>query len=107
MVFGEWRLGNGPGEAQDLAERATAAGVGTAIGLQARSPPDPAPASLSGMAISAMPSPRRSPAQGISRDPRQTDRWAHVYKESKGAMTLTVPTRHAIDALKFVLGGFS
>lgn len=108
MVFSEWPLGNGLDEAIDLAARAKAAGVKTAIGLQARFSPvvrhartlieecyigEVLGTTLVGSGIAW---------GGV------TDRThAYWFDAKNGATTLSVPTLHALEAINYVLGDFA
>lgn len=107
MVFSEWPLGLNVEEAEELAERAKAAGVRTAIGLQARYAPavlhardlisqgfigDVLASTLSGSGM----------AWGAQIDNAHT----YMFDHSKGATTLSVPMMHALDAVNVVLGEF-
>jgi predicted dehydrogenase len=104
-VLSEWPLANGLDEARDLAERARAAGIHTAVGLQARFSP-------------AVRHARELVAEGYVGEVLgttlvgsgiawggETDRaHGYMFDVSNGATTLSVSALHALDALLFVLG---
>jgi predicted dehydrogenase len=107
MVFSEWPLGRTISEARDLADRAVAAGIRTAVGLQGRFSP-------------AVQHARRLVRQGYVGDvlattlvgsgiawgPETESSRAYIFDQGEGASTLTVPTLHALDALNYMLGEF-
>lgn len=108
MVFSEWPLGRNLREAEDIARRASIAGVRTAIGLQARYHP-------------AVRHARELVAEGYIGEVLATTivgsgiAWsgvtdqshAYMFDRANGANTLTVPMLHALDAVNFVLGDFA
>ncbi|WP_083126470.1 Gfo/Idh/MocA family protein [Mycolicibacterium tusciae] len=105
MVFSEWPLGVDLAQAEDLTAKAAAAGVATAIGLQARF--DPVIAHLRDLVrqgylgrVLATNLVGSGQAWGPATDP------AHVYAydHRNGVTPLTVSVGHALDALTFVLG---
>ncbi len=106
-VFTEWPLGRTTGEAVELAQLARTRGVKTVVGLQARAAP----------AVLQM---RQLVAQGFVGEimscsmtlirggvlARPSDRtWQRDVE--LGANTLTIATRHSVDALRFVAGEFA
>jgi predicted dehydrogenase len=107
MVLSEWPLGRNLAEARELAERATACGLRTAVGLQGRFAP-------------AVQHARRLISEGyvgevlattlvgsgIAWGPETERARTYIFDVSEGASTLTVPTMHALDALNFMLGDF-
>ncbi|MGI4946907.1 MAG: Gfo/Idh/MocA family protein [Janthinobacterium lividum] len=107
MVYCEWPLGRTLEEAEDMAARARAVGVRTAVGLQARSSPviryvrdlvrdgyvgEVLSTTLVGSAM----------IQAASAPERQT----YLYDRVNGATAFTIPFGHALDALCWVLGDF-
>ena len=106
-VYCEWPLGNGLAEAELLAAQAQAAGVRTAIGLQARSSPtiryvrDLVRGGYLGEVLSTT-------LVGSSGSMGAAEREHLVYLNdaASGANVLTIPFGHAIDALCWVLGEF-
>jgi predicted dehydrogenase len=108
MVLSEWPLGNGLTEAQELADLATAAGVSTAVGLQARSAPvinylrDLIAGGYVGTVLSTS-----MIASGSSWGAQtSTASQAYLVDESQGATMLSIPFGHTVDALTMVLGDF-
>jgi predicted dehydrogenase len=105
MVYSEWPLGRDLAEAEDLAQRATSAGVRTVIGLQARFSPVIVHArqlvadGYVGEVLSATLVGSGSAWGG------HTDR-AHkyLYDVDNGATVLASPVLHALDAVATVLG---
>jgi predicted dehydrogenase len=106
MVFSEWPLGVDLGQAEDLAARATAAGVATVIGLQSRF--DPVITHIRNLVrngylgrVLATNIVGSGQFWGPETDPAH----AYAYDERNGATPLSVSVGHALDALTFVLGG--
>ncbi len=107
MVYCEWPLGTGLAEAEDMATQARAAGVRTAVGLQARSAPtirfvrDLVRDGYVGEVLSTT-------LVGASGSMGAAEREHLVYLNdaASGANVLTIPFGHAIDALCWVLGEF-
>lgn len=107
MVYCEWPLGVDLAEAQALADRARAAGVRTAVGLQARSAPtirylrDLVRDGYVGEVLSTT-------LVGSSGSMGAVEREHLVYlnDRSSGANVLTIAFGHAVDALCWVLGEF-
>lgn len=107
MVYCEWPLADRLDSALDLAERASVAGVRTAIGLQARFSP-------------AVERARDLVAEGYIGDvlgttlvgsaalwgPEVSRRQLYAFDAANGATALTSTTIHAPDAVAFVLGEF-
>jgi predicted dehydrogenase len=108
MVYSEWPLDTDLAGATDLAARAEAAGVRTAIGLQGRFSPqlryardliadgyvgDVLGTTLVGSVMAFGPQSSRS--------------HAYMFDAANGANTLTVSTMHTLDALHEVLGEFA
>jgi predicted dehydrogenase len=106
-VFCEWPLGANLKEAQEMADYARERGLGTFVGLQARSDPtlryarDLIMQGQIGEVLTANLS-IMTGAQ-IERGPGRI--WQGV--RSNGANTMTIPGGHGIDALCFVLGEFT
>lgn len=106
-VYCEWPLGATLAEAEEMAELATARGLYSAVGLQARSDPTLTYAREliqqgyvgEVMAVDFGYISQASTRRGIGRL-WQSDR-------KNGANILTIGAGHAIDALSFVLGDFS
>lgn len=104
-ILCEWPLGNGLAEATDLAARADAAGVRTAIGLQARFAPairfarDLVKDGYVGEVLASS-----LVGSGMGWGPTTDGGHAYMFDAANGATTLTVSTLHALDALTFVLG---
>ncbi len=107
MVFSEWPLGVDLAEAEDLAARAEAAGVRTAIALQARFAPavqharalvaegyvgDILATTLTGSGMAWGPEVKRS----------QT----YAHDAASGVNVLSVSMLHALEAVNFALGDF-
>jgi predicted dehydrogenase len=108
MVFSEWPLGSGLAEAQDLTDRTVAAGLRTAIGLQARfSPAIQHARKLIRAGYIGEVLATTLVGSGIGWGPETDRAHAYVYDALNGATTLTVPTLHALDALNFMLGDFA
>ncbi|MFS4092256.1 Gfo/Idh/MocA family protein [Streptomyces sp. AF1A] len=106
-VYSEWPLGADIDEAADLAARARAAGVPTAIGLQARFAPavrharDLIADGYLGKVLGTT-----LVGSGVAWG-GETDRaHAYIFDEASGASTLEVPVMHALEALQVVLGDF-
>lgn len=107
MVFSEWPLGKNLEEAHDLAQRAAAAGVRTAIGLQGRFAPavqrarklirDGYVGNVLGTALVG---------SGFAWGPETERAREYLFDVAEGASTLTVPTLHALDTLNFMVGDF-
>jgi len=105
MVFSEWPLGVDLVEAQDLAEMATAAGIPTVVGLQARF--DPVVAHLREliehgyvgrvMATNLV-------GSGQAWGPVTDAARAYAFDSANGVTPLSVSAGHALDAMTFVLG---
>jgi predicted dehydrogenase len=108
MVLSEWPLGRTLSEARDLADRAAATGIRTAIGLQARFSPAIQHArhlirdGYVGEVLATT-----LVGSGIAWGPETESSRTYIFDEGEGASTLTVPTLHAIDALNFMLGEFT
>ncbi|MEV6741442.1 Gfo/Idh/MocA family oxidoreductase [Streptomyces sp. NPDC051104] len=105
MVYSEWPLGVNLEEATHLAELAAAAGVRTAIGLQARFAP--AVRRLrelvtEGYAGRVLATTLTGSAMGW--DAVTSRKYAFLYDVTNGVTTLSVSTAHALDALTYVLG---
>lgn len=104
-VYCEWPLGRDLAEAQAMAQDARAAGVRTAVGLQARSSPtvryirDLIRDGYVGEVLSTT-MVGSSGAMGAV-DPEHL---AYLNDRANGANVLTIPFGHAIDALCWVLG---
>jgi predicted dehydrogenase len=108
MVLCEWPLSVGQDAAGDLADRAKAAGVRTAIGLQARFAP-------------AIQYARELVTQGHIGNvlgttcvgsaalwgPETSRGQLYAFDAANGATALTTTTIHALDAIAFVLGEFT
>lgn len=107
-VLSEWPLGNGTAEAEELAAVAAAAGVRTAVGLQARSAPvvrylrDLVADGFVGEVLSTT-----LVGSGGGWGPVVAERTAYVADRANGATLLTVPFGHTLDALTMVLSGFA
>lgn len=106
-VYSEWPLGTSLEEAADLADRARAAGVRTAIGLQGRFAPavrhtrDLIVNGYLGKVLGTT-----LVGSGVAWG-GETDRaHAYIFDEASGATTLEVPVMHALEALHFVVGDF-
>jgi predicted dehydrogenase len=108
MVFCEWPLGRTSAEARELAQRASAAGVRTVVGLQASFAPairyladliaggyvgDVLSTTLVGSAM----------AWGATTSRRS----AYLFDRRNGATVVTVAVGHAMDAMGAVLGEFT
>jgi predicted dehydrogenase len=105
MVFSEWPLGNGLDEAVDLASRARAAGVRTAVGLQARFAPAVRHArTLVEQGYIGEVLGTTLVGSGIAWGGKTDRAHAYMFDAANGATTLSVPTLHALDAVSFVLG---
>lgn len=105
MVFSEWPLGVDLAQAEELAAAATAAGVPTVIGLQARF--DPAIAHLRNLVrqdylgrVLATNLVGSGQAWGSTTDSAH----AYAYDRRNGVTPLSVSVGHALDALTYVLG---
>ena len=108
MVFCEWPLGRTSTEAADLARRARAAGVRTAVGLQASFAPairylaDLIADGYIGEVLSTS-----LVASGMAWGATTNRRSTYLFDKSNGATMVTVAVAHAIDAVAAVLGEFA
>jgi len=105
MVFSEWPLGVDLAQAEELTARASAAGVATVIGLQARF--DPVITHVRDLVrhgylgrVLATNLVGSGQAWGATTDPART----YAYDHRNGVTPLSVSVAHALDALTFVLG---
>ncbi len=104
-VFCEWPLGNGLAETEELAALAKAAGVRTAVGLQARSAPvfgyvrDLIAQGYVGEVLSTT-----LVGSGMIWGPAIDQPSAYAYDRTNGATMLTIPFGHTIDAISTCLG---
>ncbi|MFH8987581.1 Gfo/Idh/MocA family protein [Streptomyces sp. NPDC017940] len=107
-VLSEWPLGNGLGEAEELAAAAGRAGVRTFAGLQARSAPavrhvrDLVAGGYVGEVLSTS-----LIASGRRWGPTFEPGGAHLLDRRNGGTMLTIPFGHTVDALTMVLGEFA
>jgi predicted dehydrogenase len=106
MVLCEWPLGNGLAEAEDLARRAHAQGIRTAVGLQARSAPavrylrDLVAGGYVGEVLSST---LIASGRGWGAEvPGTAGRY--LLDRSNGATMLTIPFGHTLDGVASVLG---
>jgi predicted dehydrogenase len=106
MVLCEWPLGNGLAEAEDLAARAHAGGVRTAVGLQARSAPavrylrDLVAEGYVGEVLSS--TLLASGAAWGAETSATSGRY--ILDQTNGATMLTIPAGHTLDGVASVLG---
>jgi predicted dehydrogenase len=108
MVYCEWPLDTHLAGATDLAARADAAGVRTAIGLQGRFSPqirhardliaDGYVGDVLGTTLVA---------SAMAFGPEAGRAQTYMYDAANGATTFTIPTIHTLDALHHVLGEFT
>lgn len=107
MVYCEWPLGTDLADAEAMAEHARAAGVRTAVGLQARSSPtiryvrDLIRDGYVGEVLSTTLIGSMSTIGGIELETN-----AYLNDRANGANGLTIPFGHTVDALCWVLGEF-
>lgn len=107
MVLSEWPLGRNLTEARDLAAKATASGLRTAIGLQGRfSPAVQRAKELVQEGYIGQVLATTLVGSGFAWGPETERARAYLFDVTEGASTLTVPTLHALDALNFMLGDF-
>ncbi|MET3528519.1 Gfo/Idh/MocA family protein [Phenylobacterium koreense] len=104
-VFVEWPLGRTLEEAEDLAARATRAGVRSFIGLQGRFAPavERVRELVSGGALGQVLSTCLS-GSGMIWGDKIPQTFAYTTVKEAGAGLLAVPLIHALDALAFALG---
>jgi predicted dehydrogenase len=109
MVMCEWPLGNGIAEARDLAAKARAANVRTAVGLQARSVPalrylrDLVADGYVGEVLSSTLIASGRPWGSEIADTASR----YLLDASNGATMLTISAGHTLDGVAFVLGELS
>ncbi|MEU2718388.1 Gfo/Idh/MocA family oxidoreductase [Streptomyces sp. NPDC007205] len=105
MVYSEWPLGVNVEEATHLAELAAAAGVRTAIGLQARFAPavrrlrELVTEGYAGRVLAT-----NLTGSAMGWDAVTSRKYAFLFDVANGVTTLSVSTAHALDALTYVLG---
>ncbi|KUL55558.1 oxidoreductase [Streptomyces sp. NRRL F-4489] len=105
MVYSEWPLGVNAEEAAHLAELAAAAGVRTAIGLQARYAPavrrlrELVAEGWAGRVLATT-----LTGSALGWDAVTSRKYAYLFDAANGVTTLSVSTAHALDALTCVLG---
>jgi predicted dehydrogenase len=107
-VYCEWPLGNGLGEARELADLAEAKGVVAAIGTQMRVAPEVeylrqlVADGYVGEVLSTTLVGSGGPWGGAGTDAAH----AYLYDKSNGATLLSVPLGHTLAGMREVLGGF-
>ncbi|TDT98074.1 putative dehydrogenase [Streptomyces sp. 846.5] len=107
-VLTEWPLGNGLGEAEELAAVAEEKGIRTFVGLQARSAPavryvrDLVAEGYVGEVLSTS-----MIASGLGWGAEFAPRSEYLLDRDNGATLLTIPFGHTIDALTMALGEFA
>ena len=107
-VYSEWPLGVDLAEAEDLAARAEAAGVRTAIGLQARfSPEIRAARDLIADGYVGRVLGTTLVGSGVAWTGETDSAHAYTFDDASGATALTVPGMHALDAMDYTLGRFT
>lgn len=105
MVYCEWPLGNGLDEAVAMADAAKAAGVHSAVGLQARAAPvvayvrDLIKDGYIGEVLSTT-----LVGSGMAWGPMTDNANAYTNDAANGATMLTIPVGHTVDALCHCLG---
>ncbi|MEU7305180.1 Gfo/Idh/MocA family oxidoreductase [Streptomyces sp. NPDC007206] len=105
MVYSEWPLGVNLEEATHLNELAAAAGVRTAVGLQARFAPavrrlrELVTEGYAGRVLATT-----LTASAMGWDAVTSRKYAFLFDVTNGVTTLSVSTAHALDALTYVLG---
>jgi predicted dehydrogenase len=105
MVFCEWPLGNGLGEAHTLSAHAKTLGIRCGIGLQARAAPvvayvqDLIRNGFVGDVLSTT-----LVGSGLAWGPYTDDNHAYLNDKANGATMLSIPIGHTMDALCHCLG---
>lgn len=108
MVLSEWPLALNLAQAEDLAEKASAAGVPTAVGLQGRFAPAIATMSdLVGKGYLGRVVSTNLVGSGMAWAPGAPKSQAYAFDARNGVTTLRVSTGHALSTLTHVLGGVS
>ena len=108
MVYCEWPLGNGLGDAMAMASKARARGIRTVVGMQARVSPviryvrDLVREGYVGQVLSTT-----LIGSGISWGPQISAVHEYLHDCSNGATLLSIPLGHTLDALCFCLGEFT
>ncbi|MEW2161337.1 Gfo/Idh/MocA family oxidoreductase [Streptomyces sp. NPDC007189] len=105
MVYSEWPLGVNLEEATHLNELAAAAGLRTAVGLQARFAPavrrlrELVTEGYAGRVLATT-----LTGSAVGWDAVTSRKYAFLFDVTNGVTTLSVSTAHALDALTYVLG---
>ena len=108
MVLSEWPLAVDLAQAEDLAEKASAAGVLTAVGLQGRFTPAIATMrDLVGKGYLGRVVATNLVGSGMAWAPGAPKSQAYVFDVRNGVTALRVSTGHALSTLTHVLGGIS
>jgi predicted dehydrogenase len=108
MVLSEWPLSLNLAEAQDLAEKADAAGIPTAVGLQGRFAPavatmrDLVDAGYVGRVVAT-----NIVGSGMAWASGAPRSQAYAFDARNGVTAVRVSTGHALSTLTYVLGGIS